>query len=348
MLFRSLFQHQYPTRLDVIRGMVWFYSTVITPRLIGGALPGENGVSPALHTGTTLIGLFCIFITLAVVIGSFFSRHPQLRSMRQLASLPLLFAFCSAAIFCASPIASTALLSPQHDLAGRYASTFLLVLPFFFATAITAVVMWTHTHMRAGSGRGTAVFLGTYNREDGRAKAVPTTIAYSTQGILFVLLLIAIGVQAASYGMVDPAMTFQSPSCPIAPANDDPIIAYLQQEHVHYAWAIPWIGNPITFKTNDGIITADPRPIINFSGVTRINAYLQDVSLAHRPAILTFVPHNDPAPLLLWILHAKHITYKAAYFPSEPGIDVLVVTRLSRTLSLYASKYLRDVFANCI
>jgi len=328
------FQQQYPTHLDVIRGMVWFYSNVMTPRLVGGALPGEDAVSSALHAGTTIIGLLCVFITLALVICSFFSRRPRLRLVRDLAALPLLFALCSAAIFCTSPIASTALLSTQYDLAGRYATPLMLVLPFFFATTITAIMVWLYENK--GSRE-----IGNAGR---RAKAAPTIV----EGMLFVLLLLTLGMQSASYGMVDPAATFQSPSCPIAPANDDPIIAYLQQEHVHDAWAVPWIGNPITFKTNDGIITADPRPIINFSGVTRINAYLQDVSLAHRPAILTFVLHNDPYPLLLWILDTRHISYRAAYFPSEPGIDIMVVTRLSRSLSLYTSKYLRDVFSNCI
>jgi hypothetical protein len=360
------FQQQYPTHLDVIRGMVWFYSTIMTPRLIGGALPGEDILSSALHTGTTIIGWLCIFITLAVVMRSFFSQQPQLRRVRQLAALPLLFGLVSVVIFCTSPIASAALVSFQHDLAGRYATPLMLVLPFFFATAITAVTMWLYEKSLSHSpaiddayserGVGDKIldtrrknhFLAHIVGRRERDTSVTTFVARIVQGMLFVLLLLALGTQVASYGMVNPATTFQSPSCPMAPANDDPIIAYLQQEHVHYAWAIPWIGNPITFKTNSSIITADPRPMINFMGLTRIVAYLRDVSLANRPALLTFVRHNDPHPLLLRILDTGHITYRAAYFPSESGIDVLVVTRLSRTLSLYESKYLQEVFTPCV
>ncbi len=355
----ATFQQQYPTHLDVIRGMVWFYSNIMTPRLIGGGLPGEGTLSSALHTGTTIIGWLCILMALAVVISSFFSQQPQLRRVRQLAALPLLFALCSAAIFCTSPIASAALVSFQHDLAGRYATPLMLVLPFFFATAITAVALrlyeglLSHSPAISDAHRDRGTQDNTLNTEGdfiggGRDQSVPTAVARVVQGMLFVLLLLTLGTQVASYGLVDPAATFQSPSCPMAPANDDPIIAYLQQEHVHYAWAIPWIGNPITFKTNTSIITADPRPIINFMGLTRIVAYLRDVSLANRPALLTFVRHNDPHPLLLRILDTRHITYRAAYFPSEPDIDVLVVTRLSRTLSLYESKYLQKVFTPCI
>lgn len=340
-------QQHYPTRLDAIGGMVWFYGNTMIRRLIGGAIPGEDAISATLHTGTTLIGLLCICITLVFVAGSVFLRQQTMQCVRQLAMLPLLFGICSAAVFCTSPTSMSALLSPQYDVAGRYATPLMLVLPFFFATAITSVMLWLHggedmrdksastARARFGGGRG------------GLDKSIPT-VAWIVQGILFALLLFSLGMQSASYGMVDPAATFQSPSCPIAPANNDPIIAYLQKEHVHYAWAVPWIGNPITFKTDDGIITADPRPLINFIQITRINAYLRDVSLANRPAILTFVPQNDPYPLLLWILDTKHVTYRAAYFPSEPGTDVLVVTGLSRTISLYESPYMRDVFGNCI
>jgi hypothetical protein len=329
-------QQHYPTRLDVVGAMAWFYGNTMLARLIGGATPGEDAISATLHTGTTLIGLLCVCMTLVLVAGSFFLRQRMIQCVRQLVMLPLLFGICSAAVFCTSLTATSALLTPQHDVAGRYATPLMLVLPFFFATAITGVMLWINAGRAGRDVKG-----------DGRDKSAPT-VAWIVQGILLVLLLFSLGMQSASYGMVNPAATFQSPSCPIAPANNDPIIAYLQKEHVHYAWAVPWIGNPITFKTDDGIITADPRPLINFIQITRINAYLRDVSLANRPAILTFVPHNDPYPLLLWILDTKHITYRAAYFPSEPGTDVLVVTELSRTISLYMSPYMRDVFGNCI
>ncbi len=412
----AVLQQQYPTHLDVLRGMVWFYSKVMIPRLVGGALPGEDALSSLLHTITTITGMLCICITLVLFICSAFNRRPQWRRIRHLVALPLLFALCEVVLFCTSPISSVGLISLQHDLAGRYATPLMLALPFFFATTITAIVLWyesrhsrdggsldvgggpsrasifSPTDVGGGPSRASVHLKSFHFFRGGRDKSVPTvahpvrgaiagtgaaggrdksvpTVAHPVRGaiagtgaaggrdtsvptvalgIVFALLLITLGLQAASYGMVDPATTFQSTSCPMAPANDDPIIAYLQQEHVRYAWAIPWIGNPITFKTNDGIITADPRPVINFMGLTRITAYLRDVSLANRPALLAFVAHGDANPLLLRILDEKHITYRAAYFPSEPGIDVLVVTRLSRTLSLYASPYLRDVFRPCI
>ena len=148
--------------------------------------------------------------------------------------------------------------------------------------------------------------------------------------------------------LTDPDETYQSPSCPIAPAYNDPIIAYLQQEHVHYAWAITWIGNPIIFKTNDGIILSDPRSILYHNGLGRVPAYTEAVLHADRPAMLTIVKHNDVHPVLLKILDQKQVTYTAKRFPSEPGYDVLVVTSLSRTVGLSESKAFSAAFPGCI
>ena len=168
------------------------------------------------------------------------------------------------------------------------------------------------------------------------------------QAILLALLLAYIGAQVSTYVLTDPDATYQSASCPIAPANNDPIIAYLQQEHVHYAWAITWIGNPIIFKTNDGIIMSDPRTIIYHNGLGRIPANTEAVLHADRPSMLTIVKHNDTYPTLLKILDAKQVTYKVMRFPSEPGYDVLVVTQLSRTVSVLESKDFKTAFPGCI
>ena len=168
------------------------------------------------------------------------------------------------------------------------------------------------------------------------------------QAILLALLLAYVGAQISTYVLTDPDATYQSASCPIAPANNDPIIAYLQHEHVHYAWAITWIGNPIIFKTNDGIIMSDPRTIIYHNGLGRIPAYTEAVLHADRPSMLTIVKHNDTYPTLLKILDAKQVTYKVMRFPSEPGYDVLVVTQLSRTVSVLESKDFKTAFPGCI
>jgi hypothetical protein len=64
--------------------------------------------------------------------------------------------------------------------------------------------------------------------------------------------------------------------------------------------------------------------------------------------MLTIVKHNDSYPILLKILDARHVTYKAMRFPSEPGYDVLVVTSMSRTVSVLESKAFAAAFPGCI
>src|SRR5205085_752012 len=118
------------------------------------------------------------------------------------------------------------------------ATPLMLVLPFFLATVFTLLF---EKGYRVGAG----------------------VVWLIIQATLCITLPLYLGAHIATFGLTDPNATFQSPSCSIAPANNDAIIAYLQQEHVHYGWATSWLANPIVFKTNDGIILADPHPLIH-------------------------------------------------------------------------------------
>ncbi len=93
---------------------------------------------------------------------------------------------------------------------------------------------------------------------------------------------------------------------------------------------------------------SDPRTIIYHNGLGRIPADTEAVLHADRPSMLTIVKHNDTYPTLLKILDAKQVTYKVMRFPSEPGYDVLVVTQLSRTVSVLESKDFKTAFPGCI
>ena len=176
-------------------------------------------------------------------------------------------------------------------------------------------------------------------------------LQWLVQGLLLFALLAYFGAQVSTYALTDPDYTFLSPSCPIAPANDAPIIAYLQQQHVHYAWAMTWISNPIMLKTNDGIIMADPRFIIfqdTHMPLGRIPTETETLLHADRPALLTLVRHTDSYPVLLHLLDSKGITYHTMRFYSAPGYDVLVVTSLSRTLSIVSNTTFKAAFPACI
>jgi len=189
----------------------------------------------------------------------------------------------------------------------------MLVLPFFFAAVFTFAITYL---FRAGA----KIPLQAVRKGKGvpgkvAARILPR-VALIAQISLSVVLLTYFAVQVASYGLSDPDATFLSPSCTIAPASNDAIIAYLQKEHVHYAWAIQWVGNPIIFKTNNSIILADPRVIIFHYGLGRIQAYTEALLHADRPSMLSIVPHNKRYPAILRIMDAQHcnISYEAFSF----------------------------------
>lgn len=355
----------YHSRLALIHDEIYLYEKYVAPRVISGALPTESPVMQSIHSFTLDLGLFCIIATAILVVLSLVWHHPQLVRIRQLGALPLLFAICAAFTFCTSVASSVGLISFQNDIAGRYATPLMLVLPFFIATTFTLVSMSISKRRLSKAfpkdpaplssevaGTSPAFPPPPSTSEGGVPKTRSSKgllgLSLAAQVILFAILLAYIGAQVSTYILTNPDTTYQSPSCPMAPAYNDPIIAYLQQQHVHYAWAITWIGNPIIFKTNDGIIMSDPRTVIYHNGLGRVPAYAEAVLHADRPAMLTIVQHNDTYPLLLKILDSKQVTYTMSRFPSEQGYDVLVVTQLSRTVSLLESKDFKTAFPGCI
>jgi hypothetical protein len=352
---RTGIQYQYPTgtRLSIFFGLTQLYTTCVGPRLVGGGLPGESDLLAFLHTPMLILGVGCILLTILLVAlslpwqGTYRIREhlPLLVSIRRLTALPLLFAACTAVLFCGTTTAAIGLWSCQYDLAGRYAAPLMLALPFFFAGIIVAIILFeSRVHDKVA---------GKFKHESrGQKKPqAPSIIStcirrlssgiaafFRTQtilGILVALLLFSLYMQVFSYGLTDSTSTFQSPYCTTVPANNDAIIAYLQQEHIHYVWANNWIADPITFKTHENIIAVDPLPLIRqIPLLNRIPAETNAVLQADRPSMIIVVKQNDRYPLIEMILDMKNVTYHVARFPSVQNTDVLVVTPLSRQCHL--------------
>src|SRR5205807_7266230 len=135
-------------------------------------------------------------------------------------------------------------------------------------------------------------------------------------GVLVALLFFSLYMQVFSYGLTDSESTFQSPYCTAVPVNNDPIITYLQQEHIHYAWANNWLGYPIIFKTHNTIIVADPLPLIRqLPMLNRIPTNTHAVMQADRSSMIAVVKQNDRYPLIEMILDIKNVTFHVARFP---------------------------------
>jgi hypothetical protein len=329
-------------RIHTVKLVSEMYATCVAPRIIGGATPLENTLLQDLHLPLLALGVVCIFVSFALIICSFGGQRPILRQARGLVGLPALFGTCTAVLFCTSSASASILIGCNDDLGGRYAAPLVLALPFFFATTFTIITMFIRKRRAVQQNENEGEVPTQYNQLSRRTPSQRLSVAALLA--VFVVFFAYLGGQVTTYGLTNPDRAFQSPWCTIAPANYAPIITYMEQEHIHYAWATNLLGYQISFETNNNIIMADPLPVIHPSiAINRIPAYINAIEKADRPSFLVFVNHGDHHPYLLQLLDAEHVTYKAAFFPSEPGIDVMVVTPLSRTVSPFTSKSF-DIF----
>ncbi|MEO8972152.1 MAG: hypothetical protein ABI406_11210 [Ktedonobacteraceae bacterium] len=356
--FAYVFARSGGSTLLSVSSMVPYYSACVAPHVIGGGLLNESAASTVLHILPLALNLFCCLATAVLVVVSLFRSHPFLLQIRRLAAFPLFFGFCTAIFFCIGSLPSDC----QHDPVGRFAAPLMLVLPIFIATILTGYTIWLYEYRnrsRNEEHEGTESVdqeTGTGQTGQNGQATVPAPgsspsrwhLPVVSQGVLLLVLLATLFMQGGSYGLANAASTFQSPSCMIAPANNDAILAYLQQNHIHYAWAISWIGYPLDFKANGSIIIADPRPaIMQPPTAGRLPATTTAVLATDRPSMLAFIKHGDSHSVLIRLMNIEHITYRAAVFPSEPGTDVLVVTPLNRTVSVFSSYGFHEVFAPC-
>ena len=325
-------QTLYPNRLSLLFGTVKLYTQCIAPHVIGGSLPDARLTFSLLQAS---IGILVILATLSLLTLSLFRHHPALARIRQLATLPTLFAIATAVIFCGSSISAAGLLVPcTRDEVGRYAAPLLLALPFFFATILTAIYLYKGERDQRQTQHGAQT------RNAGRR-----LLSNPFQAALIAFLVLYLGVHSYTYLRAKSDYTFQSFACAAAPLHNEPIITYLQRQHISYAWATMWIGNAIVFRTAGTILVADPR-IITVGAANHIPAYTSAVSHADRPAILAFALHADMHPDVLKALDTMGVSYQLARFPAEQGLDVLVVTP-DRTLSPFDANSLGSWFYGC-
>lgn len=314
-------------RLKTIANVSNHYVECVAPRVIGGGTPLEGSLLTIIHSPLLIMSLLCIFASLGLVLASLRWSNPLILHARTLAVLPTLLGGCSALLFCVSSASSSILISCNGDFGGRYASPLVLALPFFFATAFTLAGMLI-------SNRSQRPEPPTDRDQPGAPRRGNSRLSVGVLVALCALLLVYLGGQAVTYGLTNPDLAFQSPYCTIAPANYGPIIAYMRQENIHDAWATNLLGYQISFETDNRIIIADPLPRVHPDlAINRIPAYTDAVASADRPSLLLFVKQGDTHPYLLQLLDSMHITYKAAFFPSQPGVDVMVVTPISQTVS---------------
>ena len=372
-------ESQYHGRIALTKALIGLYTKCTASRVVSGALPFEGDISAAVHIPLLVIGVASIVFAFGLVAFSFIYRRPFPVYTLQLVALPMLFAVCTAFAYCISSAAVNGLWSCEFDPTGRYTTPLLLSMPFFIAASLTFISIYIHEKSGPEHPQGDAPIMdgapvhdrgipscspcpqamrvlwkrvaslklvrmvdGLSSPWGGSMRSRPLKVA---QGIVFAFLALYLCVQFGTYGLADPTRTFQSPYCVYGPGDFDPIISYLQREHVHYVWAVNFIAYPIVLKTNSQIIAADPRSYArNLTEWNRIPENIQAVLHADRPTMMAFVHSNDAHPQILQMLDQAGITYQVARFPSGLEYDVIVVTPLNRTYEPYKNLAFADLF----
>lgn len=334
-------------RLHTILQVQNVYTTCLAPRALGGALPTQPDVTvanPHILTFGLVISVSCFAVSVASILLSVFWPHPLLLRIRQLTFLPLLFIACASIIFCTASISVTVIhgVCSSSDPVGRYVVPLVIALPFLIATVFTipALIAQEKKKMHAQEQE---------NRQNispyaPKSASTPLTLLASFQAGLLVVLAIYFCLQGAAYIQANPRYTFQGTGCISAnPTDQYPIINYMQQTNIRYAWSTGWLGDPITFKTNGALLVTELHG--------RIQANSNTVLHADRPGIFFLARHSDLHPAIFRALDARNITYHIERFYSEPGVDLLLVIPLNRTVSPLDPAFnnlFQNAFRGCI
>jgi hypothetical protein len=313
------------SRLHILREVVTFYARCIAPRVIGGTLPTEPYVTqnhPAILTPGLVINGLAMTLAAGTLFLSWIWPRPTLLCLRRLTLLPLLFALCLTVIYCLDPLAVASVYSGcgPWDLTGRYVVPLVIVLPFFLAAATT--VCW---HGAAATEQGASASRAASPNTEARAEPraphpgrQPALWQSLLRPTLLVLLLICyFSTQFSAYAVANTHNTFETSGCVQAPGDYTPIITYLRQQHISYALATAWVGNPITFVTNQQILVTEPR--------ARVPAYSQKVLHAAHYALLLLVHQDQSKPAIVQALQQQHWRYTLKRFPTVPGWELMVV-----------------------
>ena len=217
-----------------MRSVQYAYISCLAPRVLGGALPTQPGVTVAnsriLTFGLVIVGISAV-LSAACFALSFITNRPCYTAMRRLVSLPLLFWFCVSLIFCFASISVTATAFPcgPVDLVGRYVVALVITLPFLVAAAMVFPLLMLQEKCQISG-----------EEEDRGARAgvlhpLPNSLI---QPALLTILVAYFSAQGVAYAQADPDYTFHPTSCAAeSPAHPAPIIRYMEREHIHYAWA---------------------------------------------------------------------------------------------------------------
>ncbi len=277
------------------------YLTCVAPRVLDGGLPTESAWWLPLRYALLLLPLT------GIVSAVWLVRRGGPARLR--VGLPLLYAGVVSAVFSLGTSAwgATKGRTCEFDYAGRYAVPVALVAPFLLLALFSAPRVWEAWKRR--------------RQPDWRLTERATRTGWS---LALLALLLAGGLQFATYGLADPTTIFESPYYRHIALDQRPLLSYLKAHDIHYAWANHWIGNIVTFETNGGTTCADYYDQVYLDGLQRPPGAIETVSAAAHPSFILIVV--DPHPLLARELDAQGIPYTLTVLPAS-GVTVITPAR---------------------
>ncbi|GCE27202.1 hypothetical protein KDA_26860 [Dictyobacter alpinus] len=312
-----------PSSLHMKLQLAKIYSTCTAARVIGGSVPTAPDVKIG-HSGVLTAGLvingICIALAIIAILASIFWRHPVVVRARELTLLPLIFMVITSVVFCFSSI--VALETPitpcmQLDQTGRYAVPLTIALPFFLAAMMA--LLWQATV--PSSGRTESQTNADDQMVAGRVPQNKTArnVRLPIKIAILLVLVIYFSTQFTAYATSYPPTVFKSAACIKILPDETPLVQYMRQNGIRYAFATGWVADPITFVTNGEIIASEPPP------KGRIHTESAAIAQSDHYAFLFFVHTSDTHFGFQKILDKHHLQYTAKRFPSQPGWDVLIV-----------------------
>jgi hypothetical protein len=299
-------------RLFLGAAITFRYFTCVAPNVLDGRLPTET---------LRLLPLRLLLLlppVAGILAGLWLLRRRSRVYIRT--GLPLLFAAIITAIYClgTSAWAETRTGGCTTDPAGRYAVPLALVAPFLLLAVLAlpaALAAW-----RASTGAS-----GRADARDGQGTVARIAPIVRRTGALWLLVLLGAGIlQAGTYALASPSLTFQSPYYDRIPADDSQLLSYLQAHDIHAAWCNHWLGNVVTYRTDGATTCADYYDQVYLHGIQRPPGTLQTVSAADRPSFILIL--TDSHPCLARELDAQGVAYTLAVLPAS-GVTIITPDR---------------------
>jgi hypothetical protein len=291
------------------------YATCVAPSVLDGATPFEPLALLPLRLALLLPPV------VAAVCGLWLLRRRAAAPLR--VGLPLLYAGAVTAVFCLGTSAWASTKPCSWDLTGRYAVPLALVEPLLLLALLAlpaAVADWRGRWSRRATTTDAVAAPTIPARDDASGSRALTAGGAS----IVAALLVAGALQVATYGLVSPTQTFQSPYYRRIPSDTSQVLAYLKAHHISAAWCNHWLGNIITYQTNGATICADYYDQVYLNGLRRPPGTLQTVAHAERPSFILIVA--DLHPILAQELDAQGIAYSIAVFPAA-GVTIVTPAR---------------------